>query len=87
FNKGSIPEIIKDGETGYVVNDVDEMIEAVKKINQIDRAQCRKYALENFSAQKMADSYEQIYWKILQEKKLAVKDRTPAVFVSSSLTH
>lgn len=68
FNKGSIPEIIKDGKTGYVVEDVEEMIQAVKNINKIKREYCREYALKNFNAQKMTDGYEAIYASILKRK-------------------
>ena len=62
---GSIPEIIQDGKTGFVVNTVDEMIEAVKKIKTIDRLTCRKYAFANFSPRIMAQGYVDIYNKIL----------------------
>ncbi len=65
FNKGSIPEIVKNGETGYVVDDVENMIEAVAEIYSVDRARCRTYTLENFSAKKMADGYEALYRKLL----------------------
>jgi len=69
FNKGSIPEIIKDGETGYVVNDVDEMIEAVKKIKSISRAKTRDYALKNFNSKIMAKGYERVYKEVIVHKK------------------
>ncbi|MDE1925108.1 MAG: glycosyltransferase family 4 protein [Patescibacteria group bacterium] len=65
FNKGSIPEIVKTGVTGYVVEDSESMMDAVEAIKEIDRAACRKHALENFSAAKMADGYEAVYKKLL----------------------
>ena len=65
FNRGSIPEIIKTGQTGYVVEDLEGMIDAVSAIDSIDRALCRSHALEHFSAEKMADGYEAVYKKIL----------------------
>lgn len=68
FNKGSIPEIIKDSKTGFVVNDLEEMIEAITKINQIDRSKCRRYALKNFNDKLMADRYEELYNRILLEE-------------------
>lgn len=69
FNRGSIPEIIKDGKTGFIVNNVDEMIKAVKKIDQIDRRECRKHVERNFTIEKMVDNYEKIYQKILKEQE------------------
>lgn len=65
FNLGSIPEMVEDGQTGFVVKDVPEMIEAVANIDQIDRGYCRKYALEKFNVENMVDGYEQIYYQIL----------------------
>lgn len=65
LNMGSIPEIIKTGETGFVVEDLEAMIDAIDNIKSIDRAHCREYALQNFSAKRMADGYEEVYKKIL----------------------
>ena len=67
FNRGAIPEIIKTGETGYVVEDVETMIEAVGNIGAIDRARCRAHALKHFNAEKMADGYEAVYRKMLTD--------------------
>jgi glycosyltransferase involved in cell wall biosynthesis len=69
FRRGAIPEIIENGKTGFVVTDVEEMVDAVINIDTIDRTECRKHVLEKFSAQKMADGYEAVYQKILNEKK------------------
>ncbi|MCR4332507.1 MAG: glycosyltransferase family 4 protein, partial [Sulfuricaulis sp.] len=65
FNKGSIPELIKDGETGYVVETLSSMLDAIRGVAKIDRAACRRHALEHFSAQKMADGYEALYRQLL----------------------
>lgn len=86
FNKGSVPEVVADGQTGFVVNDIEEMIDAVLRVNQINRKECRKYSLENFSARNMADGYESVYQQILDEKRAGevVKKNnitaTPSVF-------
>jgi glycosyltransferase involved in cell wall biosynthesis len=67
FNQGSIPEVVKNGRTGFVVNNVKEMIEAVKKINTIDRWECRQHALKTFSIKRMTDNYELIYDALLKK--------------------
>lgn len=66
FNRGSIPEIVVHGKTGYIVNDAEGMADAIANLDQIDRTECRKHALQNFNSQKMADGYEDIYKKILK---------------------
>jgi glycosyltransferase involved in cell wall biosynthesis len=67
FNRGAIPEIVEDGVTGFVVESVEEMVEAVRNIQAIDRATCRARVLSRFSAKRMTDNYEAIYRKIIQE--------------------
>jgi glycosyltransferase involved in cell wall biosynthesis len=82
FRDGAIPEVIKDGVTGFVVSNVDEMVEAIKKIDTIDRGACRAHALTAFSAQKMAEGYEAMYRKAIAEKK-----GTVSPIVSSAHMH
>ena len=67
FNRGSVQEIIVDSKTGFIVNTVEEMVKAVRKINQIDRRECRKHVEENFSVEKMVTGYEKVYQRILRE--------------------
>lgn len=73
FNKGSIPEIIKNGKTGYVVDNIQDMISAIININHIKREDCRKHALENFNVEKMADGYLRIYENTLKRKRIGKK--------------
>jgi glycosyltransferase involved in cell wall biosynthesis len=70
FNNGSIPEIVVNGETGFVVNNVDEMVDAVKNIDKIDRLHCREYSINTFSAKRMAQGYVDYYEKVIAYKKL-----------------
>ncbi|MBW7941993.1 MAG: glycosyltransferase family 4 protein [Candidatus Kuenenia stuttgartiensis] len=68
FRKGSVPEVVKDHETGFVVDSEEEMVEAIKNIKGIKRKACRKWAEENFSHLRMVDEYEEIYNQILNTK-------------------
>ena len=65
FNKGSMPELIKDAETGFLVNTVDEAVEAVAKLPTINRETCRDWATAQFSSEKMVDDYYKLYQQIL----------------------
>lgn len=85
FNKGSIPELIIDGKTGFVANDVDEMIDGVLNIGKINRAECRKHTLKNFNAQKMAERYTLLYQKILKNSKKHFSDQSPQLNLNSLL--
>jgi glycosyltransferase involved in cell wall biosynthesis len=68
FNRGAIPEIINTGVTGYVVEDVEGMIDAMQNIDAISREACRAHVLENFNVGRMADGYEAIYRKLMGEE-------------------
>jgi len=68
FDRGSAKEVIKDGETGFVVKNLREMVKAIKKIEQIDRKKCRTWVEKNFPIEKMVDNYERIFFKILKKK-------------------
>ncbi len=65
FNRGSMPELILDGETGFLVNTVDEALEAVKKIKTINRKNCTEWVSSKFSRQKMTEGYLKVYKNIL----------------------
>ncbi len=65
FRRGSIPELIKNGKNGYIVETNEEMAEAIKSIGTIDRNFCRKFALQHFNVGKMTDEYEIVYQAIL----------------------
>jgi glycosyltransferase involved in cell wall biosynthesis len=63
--RGSMPEIIKDGKTGYLVQSVGEMIEAVRKVNKLDRRACREHVKSHFSERQMVEDYEAAYHQVL----------------------
>jgi len=65
FHRGAMPELIKDRETGFLVKNVDEAIEAVSELSIIDRSKCHKWAFENFSQEKMVADYISLYHQIL----------------------
>lgn len=68
YNHGSVPEIVRHGETGFIVNSVEEMAEALKKIDTIDRSVVRKRAELFFSAKQMVEGYQIVYKRILDQK-------------------
>jgi glycosyltransferase involved in cell wall biosynthesis len=65
FSCGSTPEIMVDGKTGFLVNDIDEAVEAVEKVQWLDRAECRAIFEERFSTHRMAQDYLQAYAQII----------------------
>ena len=66
FSKGSMPEIIEHGKTGFLVHSTGQAIENICDIIKIDRKYCRDYALKRFSQKKMVNDYIKIYNQILK---------------------
>jgi glycosyltransferase involved in cell wall biosynthesis len=69
FNRGSMPELIRQGETGFLVNTLSEASEAVGRIKTLNRKNCREWAHANFSREKMVKAYLEVYNKILSGEK------------------
>lgn len=69
FDKGSMPELILDGKTGFLVKSIDEAVKAVKNIKSVNRKYTSEYAASKFSRQKMTEGYLEVYKKILGMKE------------------
>lgn len=65
FNRGSMPELIEHGVTGFLVDSVDEAVAAVDRIGEIDRAACRASVAARFTVERMADRYLSLYRSLL----------------------
>lgn len=61
FRRGSMPDLIRDGVTGFVVDTASEAVAAVAQLGAIDRAGCREDMLRRFSAERMAERYHALY--------------------------
>jgi glycosyltransferase involved in cell wall biosynthesis len=65
FNRGSMPELIKHHKTGFLVNSINEAVEAVTQISEIKRIDCHMWAFSQFSSDKMVADYWGLYNRIL----------------------
>ena len=65
FRKGSMPELIEEGKTGFIVDNIDQAAGIVKDARNIDRKYCRQWSEERFSLEKMAADYLKVYRKVL----------------------
>jgi len=65
FNRGSMPEVICHGQTGYLVHSVEEAVDKLREIPQLRRRHCRRWVEEKFSVDRMVDDYLRVYREIL----------------------
>jgi glycosyltransferase involved in cell wall biosynthesis len=65
LKRGSTPEVVEDGVTGFVEEDLDGIVESMKQIDQIDPKKCRERVQRLFTAEVMTDNYEEVFKSII----------------------
>ena len=73
FNRGSVPEIVEEDITGYIVEDELSAVNAVNRITQLDRQKVRKRFEERFTARRMALDYMAAYREVMEIKRPRLK--------------
>jgi glycosyltransferase involved in cell wall biosynthesis len=68
FNRGSMPELIIEGKTGFIVSNTGEAIEAVDEIGGINRKDCLNWVMSKFTREKMVEDYLEVYTTILDNQ-------------------
>lgn len=66
--RGSLPELMRPGVHGFFANTEDEMVAACRRVDAIDRAACRRWALQRFSSARMAQDYETVYRRLVDRE-------------------
>ena len=67
---GSVPEIIEPGKSGFLVNTIEEAVEALRSLKNFDRSQVRKAFEKRFTAERMAEDYMQVYEQLIKQQEL-----------------
>jgi glycosyltransferase involved in cell wall biosynthesis len=66
FARGSVPEIVEDGVTGFIVHDIEQAVRAVGRLPELDRRQVRRRFEQRFSVARMASDYLEIYRQLVR---------------------
>jgi glycosyltransferase involved in cell wall biosynthesis len=72
WNCGSVPEVVTDRVTGFVVNGISEALTAVQQLHEIDRSRCREEFEQRFSVERMTSDYLSIYWRLQRSRGMPV---------------
>src|SRR5688572_2443278 len=84
FGRGWVPEVERDGETGFVVATIDEAVAALPLVAALDRAGIRAYTTAHFSRERMVDDYLRLYAAILEQherRQLVLSGLAPSTVV------
>jgi glycosyltransferase involved in cell wall biosynthesis len=66
FRRGALPEVVREGVTGFLVEDAHQAVLALQKVSDISRKACMQHAQKNFSAVKMAEKYSELYERLVR---------------------
>jgi len=76
---GSVPEVMEDGVTGFVVRSIEEAVAAVDRVAGLDRSDCRRVFEERFSSSRMARDYLALYERLLRNQRSEVRGQRSEV--------
>jgi glycosyltransferase involved in cell wall biosynthesis len=79
FDNGSVPEVIEDGTTGFIVHNEAQACDAVRNIGTLDRNRIRAEFDARFTAQHMAQNYLKLYSRLVKARRLVTTRKRPAV--------
>jgi glycosyltransferase involved in cell wall biosynthesis len=69
FRNGSVPEVIDDGVTGFIVDDEAQATAAVRRLDRLDRVRIRRIFEERFTARRMAEEYLEVYRRLIARER------------------
>lgn len=72
YRRGSVPEVIEDGVTGFIAADTDGAVDAVKSLREIDRKACRRHFEHRFTDERMAREYLALYQQLVRRQPAAL---------------
>lgn len=67
WRRGSVPEVVEDGLTGFVVDSIEEAVQAVSGLGRLSRARCRRAFEQRFDAERMAADYVEVYRRLVPD--------------------
>src|SRR5207237_10212944 len=67
MGRGSLPELIENGRHGFLVSNEGELVDACKKVDRLDRPECRRWVIDRFNPGRMARGYEAVYERLVKK--------------------
>lgn len=76
FNCGSVPEVVDEGKSGFIVSTIDEAVAAVGKLDRLDRRQVRAVFDRRFTVERMAHDYLAVYARLIGREERPTRQHT-----------
>ena len=68
YRSGAVPEVMEEGHTGFIVQGLEDAVEAVRRVPELSRKRCREIFDQRFTAARMAQDYVQLYERLIKSK-------------------
>ncbi len=68
YDRGSVPEVVENGVTGFIVNEIEQAVEAVGRVPDVSRARCREVFEKRFTASRMASDYVNAFMRLANSR-------------------
>jgi glycosyltransferase involved in cell wall biosynthesis len=68
YRQGSVPEVMEEGQTGFIVNELDDAIAAARRVSELSRKRCREIFDQRFTARRMARDYLRVYQGLIERE-------------------
>jgi len=72
YSSGSVPEVMEQGRTGFIVDQLEDAVQAVRRVPLLSRARCREIFEERFTAARMARDYLDVYTRLIARPAMRV---------------
>ncbi len=69
YRSGAVPEVMEEGHTGFIVEGLEDAVEAVRRVPELSRKRCREIFYQRFTAARMAHDYVQLYERLIKSKR------------------
>jgi glycosyltransferase involved in cell wall biosynthesis len=69
YRSGAVPEVMEEGHTGFIVEGLEDAVEAVRRVPELSRKRCREIFDQRFTATRMAHDYVQLYERLIKSKR------------------
>jgi glycosyltransferase involved in cell wall biosynthesis len=69
YRSGAVPEVIEEGHTGFIVEELEDAMEAVRRVPELSRKRCREVFEQRFTAERMAHDYLRVYERLIKRKQ------------------
>jgi len=70
YRSGAVPEVMEEGHTGFIVEGLEDAVEAVRRVPELSRKRCREVFDQRFTATRMAHDYVQVYERLIKSKSV-----------------